>query len=142
MTEEDNGRNPDGTFKVGNCANPEGRGAKDSPWQPFGARCKYWLNKMTRRELRELAMNEEAMDKLSSYDSMVITALVGAQVGKERGKERERVLDRIEGKPTQRNELTGKDGAKLFNDSEESVRSKLARLAAAGQTESDSGESK
>jgi hypothetical protein len=106
-------RDAGGRFLPGKSGNPCGTART---WQPFGVRCQHWLDKMTRAELRALAKNESEMDKLSSYDSMVITALVGAQTGStaDRGKERERVLDRIEGKPKQSTELTGKDGAELF----------------------------
>lgn len=113
MATGDETRDEAGRFLPGKSGNPSGMA---QTWQPFGVRCQYWLNKMTRKELRELAQNEDEMDKLSSYDAMVITALVGAQVGKDRGRERERVLDRIEGKAKQLTEVTGKDGKDLIPD--------------------------
>lgn len=139
MLEHDNGRNPDGTFKAGCVANPEGRGAKDNPWQPFGVRSRYWLSRLTRRELRELAQNEEEMDKLSSYDSMVITALVGAQTGKDKGRERERVLNRIEGPPAQTIKIGGDGGDAIkVADATTAVYGMLGELA--DRKQSGSGE--
>ena len=132
-------RDEAGRFLPGKSGNPEGTAR---PWQPFGVRCQHWLSKMTRKELRELATNEEEMDKLSSYDSMVITALVAAQTGKEKGRERERVLNRIEGPPAQIIKLGGEEHGEAIKiaDATRTVYGLLGVVAArkqSGGTEAD-----
>jgi len=109
-------RNEKGHFLKGFVANPNGEGGrKANCWVPYGLRAKHWLNKLTRAELEELARDKQRLGKLSSWDAMIITNIVGTMSGNDKGRERERLLDRIEGKPVQfqKSELTGADGGAI-----------------------------
>lgn len=94
-------RDEGGRLLPGSVLNPDGLGGNADGWQPYGKRCRYWLTKLTRGELKKLATDEEAMDKLSSYDSMIVAHLARTQAGKEISRERAQLLAYIEGMPVQ-----------------------------------------
>ena len=96
-------RNPDGTFVAGGpTPNPLGANGHKKGWQRYGTRAKYWLEKLTAHELRELVTDADKFGKLSSIDAIVVRHLVNTLVGDDIRQERKDLLDRIEGQPTQK----------------------------------------
>ena len=53
---EDPNRNPDGTFKAGNNANPEGVNGHNEGWQRIGDRAQKLAEKYTAEEIVEMAI--------------------------------------------------------------------------------------
>lgn len=83
----------------GEVINPEGKNGHTKHWQPYGIRAKHWLDKLTFAALRALSQDIDEMDKLSSYDAIIIRHLANTLSGDDIRQEREALLDRIEGKP-------------------------------------------
>jgi hypothetical protein len=91
--------------------NPKGRNR--AVFQDFPQRASHYLEKLSKSEILALASNDEKLDKLSSFDCLVIMQLAGALDRNDKlnlAAERERLYDRVMGKAVSRTELTGKDG--------------------------------
>jgi hypothetical protein len=132
-------RNPDGTFAEGAVGNPAGYNGHTKGWQPTRIRLQYWYAKPA-SEIKAIIDYREKLESLSAIDVSCLRVVVKSMFGDEVLKAFQIAVEMIEGKPTQKTELTGRDGTDLFNDSETTVRSKIARLVAAAQEGSDTGE--
>lgn len=100
-------QNPDGTFKEGNKANPEGKNGHREGWQPYGIRSAYLLNKFTPDEIKDILTDPDKRKDVSTYDFIILTHIFGTYAGEDRRKEREQLIDRIEGKASQPIKFSG-----------------------------------
>ena len=137
MPELNDIRNPNGTFGANNCANPKGANGHKKGWQRYGTRAKYWLEKLTAQELRDLATDSERFGNLSSIDAIVIRHIVNTLAGEDIRNERKDLLDRIEGQPTQK--VAGDSEAdpiqaQVMHDANSAVAAIISGLATAKST--------
>jgi hypothetical protein len=112
MTDDPN-RNTDGTFAVGNCANPNGANGNKRGWQKYGVRIAGWLEKLSAEELKILVNTPSEYGKLSSIDAIAVRHIVNALTGDDIRQERKDMLDRIEGAPKQTTVLEGDENRPL-----------------------------
>jgi hypothetical protein len=96
MTADDN-RNPDGTFKEGNNANPNGCNGHNPGWQRYGTRLEKWLE-LSGEKLMDLADDEAKLRKLPVIDIGAIRHAKEIGFGSKMLDYLNAALDRIEGK--------------------------------------------
>ena len=129
-TTEDNGRNPDGTFKEGWKGGP-GRPRGRMTWQDYADRIDHFLQNFTRGEIKKIVLDPDEFDKFVSRDAMIIQTM--AEAFQADGlMSRKELLNRVIGEAIKREELTGINGTKLFgNDPRAEIESKLVSDAPA-----------
>jgi hypothetical protein len=122
----DTDRNPDGTVKAGGVLNPEGLNGHTAGWQRYDTRLRRFLE-MSGDKLKALADDPVELGKLPVIDIGAIRHAKEIGYGSKMLDYLNAALDRLEGKPVQRNELTGKDGESISitDESRQLIRSKL-----------------
>lgn len=115
--------------------NARGRGAGRETWMTHADRVDYILNKYTRGQIKQMAIHPDQIDDLPLKDALIMQNIINA-LQSDGGTERERIYSRLFGEPIKRSELTGADGAELFNNesARAEVRSKLLSPIAASDT--------
>lgn len=131
-------QNPDGTFKEGNNANPNGGNGNVTGWQKSGTRLQRWYAKPA-KELKELAENLEKLEELTAIDVACARVVIGSMFGKETLAHFNAAMDRIEGKALQRNEFSGKDGGAITYADANAARQALLGRTVPGPTPADTG---
>lgn len=99
--QENETRNPDGTFKAGVSGNYSGTNGHNAGWQRYGDRLQKWLA-MPFLELRALIDDIDNFNKLSTIDCVCAQQAYDMRSGVNKRIEREDALNRIEGRPTQK----------------------------------------
>lgn len=89
-------------FKKGKSGNPSGRKNHPTGYQYYADRAKYLQDQYTVGGIKKLVANEKEFDKLPIRDGQILLQLAETITGEEKRLEREALLDRIEGKPIQR----------------------------------------
>lgn len=135
-------QNADGTFKIGNQANPTGENGRRPTGMPWKMRANFIEEKYPTLEdllqffdvtfddktKAEIYKPNSKLKKMPHRDATIIVGLFEEFVGSDKIRAREAYWDRHDGKPTQRNELTGRDGGPIVISTDEAadaVRSKL-----------------
>jgi hypothetical protein len=109
-------------------------------WQRYGTRLQKWLA-LSGEEIAELVSNGEKRNKLSSIDIACVRQAAAIIGGEQWLDALEKGLDRIEGKPLNRNELSGPNGGPLVvaDEHRSAVRSRLISPPADGTSGSETG---
>lgn len=107
-------QNADGTFKAGNPGGP-GKPRGRMTWQDYADRVDHFLSTYARGEINALVLNEDEFDKLVVRDALIVQT-IAESLSKDGLMSRKELLNRVIGEAIKRGELTGKDGANLFND--------------------------
>jgi hypothetical protein len=91
-------------FQLGNQHGKNATGRKPSAFSGFSDRASHYLEKLSKAEILALASNDEALEKISSFDCLVVMQLAAALDRNDKlnlAAERERLYDRVIGKPKQ-----------------------------------------
>lgn len=99
-------RDAKGRFLPGCSGNPNGA---PGTWQPYRLRLNKWLD-MSAEEFNKIANSPSEIKKLSMIDVVCVRHVANMVKGEDVRQERGQALDRIEGKVTDKTEITGKDG--------------------------------
>ena len=122
-------QNADGTFKAGNPGGP-GKPRGRMTWQDYADRVDHFLSTYARGEINALVLNEDEFDKLVVRDALIVQT-IAESLSKDGLMSRKELLNRVIGEAIKRGELTGKDGANLFNkDARAALESKLGSAIA------------
>lgn len=93
------------SFKPNNKANPTGKNGHTTGLQPYSKRVAHYLEKYSALELVKMASDDKELDKLTSWDAIVVGNIAASIRGDDTRQEREALLNRLEGKPKERIEL-------------------------------------
>lgn len=128
-------RDERGRLLPGCTANPKGENGYTKPFVPWKVRVEQLERKYDSVEklmaLFEVDPATQRMrptrefQRMNPFDAGIVWQMIGQVSGDDKRMERESFWDRREGKPMQRNELTGKDGSALFNSDRDYIESKL-----------------
>lgn len=88
-----------GRFAKGASGNPKGAGKQ--PYQYYGVRSQYWLEKLTLGQIKQIVADPGQLDNYSCWDAIVLKHIANTMSGPDQRAERKDLLDRIEGQPKQ-----------------------------------------
>jgi hypothetical protein len=108
-------QNPDGTFKAGNNANPEGNNGHLAGWQRYGDRIQKWFELPAEELAKYVADGGVLLNKMSAIDNACIKHVINTYSGDKTLAYLKEALDRIEGTPKQTiAHATDKDNPVIF----------------------------
>jgi len=150
MSESDKpARDENGRLLPGGTANPEGHNGANhfTPWKNRVTQLseKYdtvekLMALFTVNEAGQLVPSSE-FKKMNPIDAGLIWNMIGQVSGDDKRLEREAFWDRFEGKPVQKNEVTGKNGTPIFGDAKQRLLSKfIPPVITAGKAKDNSGD--